>query len=81
MNTLATTLSWVEQGIVPDSLIHAGIRRLGCSEECIRMWEFYLSYCEGGFAKRVLADVQMLVNPGARPESIVPALEQSQEAP
>ncbi len=28
MNTLATTLTWVEQGIVPDSLIRAGIRRL-----------------------------------------------------
>ncbi len=54
------------------------IRRLGYSDEFIRMWEFYLCYCEGGFAERVLGDVQMLlVKPGARPESIVPPLEQS----
>ncbi len=28
MSALATSLSWVEQGIVPDSLVRAGIRRL-----------------------------------------------------
>ena len=34
----------------------------------IRMWEFYLCYCEGGFAERALGDVQMLlVKPCARP--------------
>ena len=33
----------------------------------IRMWEYYLCYCEGGFAERVLGDVQMLlVKPGNR---------------
>ncbi len=53
------------------------IRKLGYSEEFIRMWEFYLCYCEGGFTERVLGDVQMLlVKPGARPESIVPTLAQ-----
>jgi cyclopropane-fatty-acyl-phospholipid synthase len=58
------------------------VRRLGYGEEFIRMWEFYLCYCEGGFAERVLGDAQiLLVKPGARPESIVPALEQSQDAP
>jgi cyclopropane-fatty-acyl-phospholipid synthase len=25
------------------------------------MWEFYLCYCEGGFAERHLGDVQMLL--------------------
>jgi cyclopropane-fatty-acyl-phospholipid synthase len=36
------------------------VRRLGYSEQFIRMWEFYLCYCEGGFAERQLGDVQML---------------------
>jgi uncharacterized protein with NAD-binding domain and iron-sulfur cluster len=26
----------------------------------IRMWEYYLCYCEGGFAERYIGDVQML---------------------
>jgi len=25
------------------------------------MWEYYLCYCEGGFAERVLGDVMMLL--------------------
>lgn len=55
----------------------ARVRALGYSEEFIRMWEFYLCYCEGGFAERALGDVQMLlVKPGARPAPILPALNQ-----
>ncbi len=47
------------------------VRALGYSEEFIRLWTFYLSYCEGGFAERVLGDVQMLlVKPHARPTSL-----------
>jgi cyclopropane-fatty-acyl-phospholipid synthase len=43
------------------------IRALGYDENFIRMWEYYLCYCEGGFAERVLGDVQMLlVKPGNR---------------
>ena len=43
------------------------IRALGYDENFIRMWEYYLGYCEGGFAERVLGDVQMLlVKPGNR---------------
>jgi cyclopropane-fatty-acyl-phospholipid synthase len=37
------------------------VRALGYSEEFIRMWEFYLCYCEGGFVERYLGDVQMLL--------------------
>lgn len=36
------------------------VRKLGYSEAFIRMWEFYLSYCEAGFQERYLGDVQML---------------------
>jgi cyclopropane-fatty-acyl-phospholipid synthase len=43
----------------------AGVRRLGYPESFIRMWEFYLCYCEAGFAERQLGDVQILwVKPG-----------------
>jgi cyclopropane-fatty-acyl-phospholipid synthase len=43
------------------------VRRLGYSEEFIKMWEFYLCYCEGGFAERALGDVHLLLTkPGNR---------------
>lgn len=44
----------------------AGIRQLGYSEEFIKMWEFYLCYCEGGFEERALGDVHLLL---AKPEN------------
>ena len=37
------------------------VRRLGYSQSFVRLWEFYLCYCEGGFAERQLGDVQMLL--------------------
>ena len=47
------------------------VRALGYPETFIRMWEFYLCYCEGGFSERAIGDVQMvLVKPLARPEPI-----------
>lgn len=43
------------------------VRAQGFGEAFIRMWEFYLCYCEGGFRERVISDVQMhLVKPMAR---------------
>jgi cyclopropane-fatty-acyl-phospholipid synthase len=43
------------------------VRSLGYSEQFIRMWEYYLSYCEGAFAERYIGDVQALfVKPGFR---------------
>lgn len=51
------------------------VRTLGYPEEFIRMWEFYLCYCEGGFRERVIGDVQMLLTkPLCRREPILPAL-------
>jgi len=41
------------------------VRQLGYSEAFIRMWDFYLSYCEGGFAECALGDVHLLL---AKPE-------------
>lgn len=40
------------------------VRAQGYTEPFIRLWEFYLAYCEGGYAERALGDVQMLM---ARP--------------
>jgi cyclopropane-fatty-acyl-phospholipid synthase len=37
------------------------VRALGYPDEFIRMWEFYLCYCEGGFRERYIGDVQMLL--------------------
>jgi cyclopropane-fatty-acyl-phospholipid synthase len=39
---------------------------LGYPARFVRMWEYYLSYCEAGFEERYLSNVQMLL---ARPES------------
>jgi cyclopropane-fatty-acyl-phospholipid synthase len=36
------------------------VQRLGYSEQFIRMWEYYLCYCEAGFAEGYIGDVQML---------------------
>ena len=36
------------------------VRTLGFDRGFERMWEYYLSYCEGGFEERVLGDVQIL---------------------
>ena len=46
------------------------VREMGYSEEFIRMWQYYLCYCEGGFIERTIGDVQMLMmRPDARPVS------------
>jgi cyclopropane-fatty-acyl-phospholipid synthase len=37
------------------------VRTLGYPERFIRLWEFYLCYCEGGFIERSIGDVQMLL--------------------
>jgi len=51
------------------------VRALGYPERFIRMWTYYLNYCEGGFLERSIGDVQMLlVKPGARPPSFLPDL-------
>lgn len=37
------------------------VRALGYPDRFIRMWEFYLCYCEGGFIERSIGDVQLLL--------------------
>jgi cyclopropane-fatty-acyl-phospholipid synthase len=43
------------------------VQKLGLPESFVRMWEFYLCYCEGGFEERQLGTVHMLLTkPGSR---------------
>lgn len=37
------------------------VKELGYDDVFVRMWDFYLSYCEGGFRSRHIGDVQMLL--------------------
>lgn len=47
------------------------VRRLGYSDAFIRLWHFYLCYCEAAFIERATGDVQMLImRPEARRDSI-----------
>ena len=64
----ATTLrKWRERFLANTD----AVRKLGYSEEFIKMWEFYLCYCEGGFAERALGDVHLLlIKPENRRDAI-----------
>lgn len=51
------------------------VRALGYPERFIRMWEFYLCYCEGGFIERSIGDVQLLLKaPRCRRAEYLPDL-------
>ncbi len=44
------------------------VRAQGYSGEFIRLWDFYLTYCESAFLERVIGDVQLhAIKPAARP--------------
>ncbi len=38
------------------------IKAMGYSDDFVRLWDFYFAYCEGGFAERVIGDVQLLLS-------------------
>ena len=42
------------------------VQALGFDERFMRMWHYYLCYCEGGFAERAIGNVQLLF---AKPEA------------
>ena len=51
------------------------VRSLGYPETFIRMWDYYLCYCEAGFTERYLGDVQMLLTkPLCRRQPLLPSL-------
>jgi cyclopropane-fatty-acyl-phospholipid synthase len=46
----------------------AQVRALGFDERFIRLWDFYLAYCEGGFRERAIGVAHLLLaKPGYRP--------------
>jgi len=48
----------------------AAVRQLGFDQTFVRMWEFYLAYCEGGFRERIIGTVQLaFAKPGYRFEN------------
>ena len=54
------------------------VRGLGYDERFVRMWTFYLAYCEGGFLERSIGNVQMLLaRPGNRRAEWLPDLERA----
>lgn len=50
------------------------IRRLGFSDEFIRAWEFYFSYCEAGFALRRIGNLQLVLSRDGNEGLDVPAV-------
>ena len=47
------------------------VREFGYSDAFIRMWQFYLNYCESAFIERAIGNVQLLImRPAARRERI-----------
>ena len=52
------------------------VMQLGFSEQFLRLWNYYLCYCEGGFIERSIGDVQMLlVKPDCRRPAYLPDLQ------
>ena len=51
------------------------VRAQGFDERFLRMWEFYLAYCEGGFRERSIGVAQLLLaKPGSRDAEFVAGL-------
>jgi cyclopropane-fatty-acyl-phospholipid synthase len=51
------------------------VRKLGYPETFIRMWEYFLSYCEGAFEEQYIGSAQMiLTKPDCRRASILPKI-------
>jgi cyclopropane-fatty-acyl-phospholipid synthase len=49
------------------------VRAMGYPESFIRLWEFYLCYCEGGFAERYTGDVQLVLAKHRYRQSLQPS--------
>src|SRR5579872_6975036 len=38
------------------------VRQLGFDNRFLRMWDYYLAYCEGAFRERYISDVQLVLS-------------------
>ncbi len=51
---------------------HGRLTELGYDEYFLRLWEFYLCYCEGGFLERSIGTAQLLLaKPAAQPQPLL----------
>jgi len=58
------------------------VRAQGFDERFIRMWEFYLAYCEGGFRERSIGVAHLLLaKPGNRCAALLPMLDTASGMP
>ena len=57
------------------------VRELGFDESFIRMWEYYLCYCEGGFAERFSGVLQLVFNKPQREQDPIQAAGPLREQP
>ena len=52
------------------------IRAMGYPESFLRLWDYYLAYCEGGFEERYISDAHVLLaKPENRRDPILPSLD------
>jgi cyclopropane-fatty-acyl-phospholipid synthase len=61
MHYARTLASWRER--FQDSI--DSIRELGFDDRFLRMWDYYLAYCEGAFLERHVGDMQLLLTKAA----------------
>tara|TARA_R110001592_G_scaffold363393_1_gene687223 strand:- start:67556 stop:68842 length:1287 start_codon:yes stop_codon:yes gene_type:complete len=64
-----TLAHWRERFLAAE----ASVSHMGFDKVFIRMWEFYLAYCEGGFRERIIGTVQLaFAKPGYRFAELAP---------
>ena len=51
---------------------HGAAREMGLDDEFLRLWDFYLAYCEAGFEERQVSVVQMVLERPGRARTLRP---------
>lgn len=47
------------------------VRALGFDERFVRMWDYYLAYCEGAFLERHIGDAQIVLTKARNPKALL----------
>ena len=47
------------------------MRGLGFDENFLRMWDYYLAYCEGAFRERHIGNVQLVLVKNGNPRGLM----------
>jgi cyclopropane-fatty-acyl-phospholipid synthase len=48
----------------------AEVKELGFDDRFIRMWDYYLAFCEGAFLERHISDFQLLLTKNYNPRPL-----------